>query len=233
MATAAERDSAGILSMNLLGLTDFVVSFEYAVRLADHADLLVTSEKRKLQLAVLDSGRSREEIEALAAPVRIYGGWMSIAAKEAAMAVYHFHMKQQAVMQGAAQVSSISALVNMERLHEARVHFSKHFPHAKEMRNAIGHDAERTASAAARKDHGFTGTVRIDHSIYEGTGLFWSGMDGRTLRMARYKKLVSVTVDEATLDRLIEVQSKVLSAFDAVLTAYKERVGWPRQASGI
>lgn len=213
-AAGADREEAWILAMNVASMSNFISRFECAVRLADHAEQLrrVALDER---WAILDDPNlSPMERESALTPIQIYGCWIAMAARDAAMVIHDFDHLQKSIKTKANVLPSIASRVRRDRFKAAGKLFREYFPDAEQMRNAVAHDAERALTATAIEEYGFVRPPRGRRAkLATESGTTITRLVARTLHMSWKQRVISITVDEAALDQLLKIQTEIIEAF--------------------
>lgn len=230
-ASGKEESDRWHLVLNLEALQRYTRQFEYAVRLADHAEAMLLAGKKALQTAASDNAgvAAMELISARADELRVFNSWITMAAKDAALALDHFEHLRRAISAAVAKgIPTIAEHVNRAYLKDSYAIFRQHFPNADLIRDAVAHEAERASTAQAIDEHAFSGSFKTKGVEISGSGHTFGVLSERTLTMSWKGKAVSVTVDETSLERLIEVQRLILDAVAPAIEAARNtrRGGW-------
>jgi hypothetical protein len=132
--------------MSLLGqLAMSGFDFQHALSLFDHASALEAQLETLAmqtfgQTEDMEQWRSRLETRRqISEKEREFGAWKRIAARDAAMTIYHFSITLEAIQFG--KNSALGAKVDHSLIRRSRKEFKEYFPNAKTMRDAVGHYA--------------------------------------------------------------------------------------------
>ncbi len=141
--------------------------------------------------------------------------WCGIAARDAAMSVYHFGETRRAISSSLGKCPSLNAQVDAEKLRAARKAFDREFPDAVQLRHAIGHLAEQLSTPQ-----------KMAKLKRAGEFLIWESQVGGSLSMASPKgRQVRLNVDEQTLDRLQTILVTICEAFDGASPTWSHACG--------
>lgn len=148
--------------------------------------------------------------------VGVFGGvfiqYRIIAAKEAALNIYHFGNSLDALRRQVYICPTTHSVVDAGKLKQAFSLFNRYFPHANNTRHAVAHAGEIWGSPAKAREHrqretyvtagGFTSGGFLTAMLFEKTySVGWEG------------KVFEVHMDTPTIQKLIEVMSLAHSAF--------------------
>lgn len=140
-----EHENALHLQALLHLLDAFIVRFESALRLNNHC--------RGLGKNCAKEANSSGVTDELAFRISEQISWRLIAAREAAMAVYHFSCTLESIASGVHRCPSLKSRMKHRPFQMARKIFNKIFPHADSMRHAISHAAELAATVQSLKEN--------------------------------------------------------------------------------
>lgn len=217
------KNDAWAICANFTAMQLCIRQFESAVRLADHAEAMYASNDKEFR-AASDLERKTGHFSDLSAYWEaswVYGSWIEIAAREAALLLDQFEHLRRAISAGSTAIPLIAESVDRARLKEAGVLFRQHFPDAELIRDAVAHAAERASTEGAQKRMAYDGKLEAGGVSLAGRGFTISSQAGRTLSMSWKGKLVSVSVDEASLAKLHEAERMLFRAFDPVVAALR------------
>jgi hypothetical protein len=194
----AEREAAFLLSTSLFGLGNYVNRFAAALSLFDFSALLSTAR----------GYGSRQ-------PHWPIGEWHLIAAREAAMAVYHFARAKESVDICLSQCPTLDAKVDRAALRRGGKLLRGSFPDFEEMRHAVAHTAELTRDPSQAREHSITepvefGGVRIGRGA---RGILRENLSGRTFFSTYRGKLRQCEVSQRSFDALNACRREIYSAF--------------------
>lgn len=191
-----------VLAFNLANIAGLVEQFQYAVDLLEH------------------STRQRRHGLPDAPPTH----WGVMAGAHAALTIYHFRSSLEAIVSRVGACRSIVAKVDTKALEDIRQDFRKQFPHAKNMRDAVGHSADRIFRPELIDEHSFASGGIIPGQIFRGAFIISHKkdvlelpMDGRTTEQLRELKL-----------RVYEALGKLLSRPPKDQTSRPQRTTRPR-----
>lgn len=138
----ASQDHAHQLVGHALDIMNhYVDCFESALELHDYGqEKYLTTKGRKSQ---------------------IFRHWQFIAARDGALSVYHFYWALSGLVTALNQCAYLSDRLDLKQIREVRKQFDAWFPNAKEVRDAVGHAADKTKDSQEHKRHGFTGVCKI------------------------------------------------------------------------
>ena len=147
-------------------------------------------------------------------------GWQLIAGPDAAMTLHHIDIVTDAIVKGARSCSHIKKGVDLVHLDRIQPLFSKDFPRATRMRNAVGHSAG-SFSNPRRTETNASGR------LYEGLGIYDAGVGtvvSGNIENRRYTETISgetvfVEVSDAWLLHLIEIVDATYLAFQPLAVA--------------
>jgi hypothetical protein len=200
-----EREAARHVKLLLDGLAVHVQHFAAAVALYDHLEeLLAQGALRATSLQAQREGKARR---------RNMLGWGGIAARDAAMTLYHFETTLDAIVKGIRKCPTLFARVGEARLRTFQPAFVKNFPAATAMRNAVGHSSDWGRTPESMAFHAYK-VPYSDDGLEITSGIYLlSHQAGRKLIATIRGRLVFVEVTEEWLRGLIEIQRLVYDAF--------------------
>lgn len=176
-----EQKVAALLLTNVQRLTRLCNDFACAVKLTDWIE-----------------GFDRDHV----APTEVLHNCKEIAARDAVMTIYHVGVALPAIRSGCAAVSALRSLTpSMQTISSE---FNAHWPEGSRsnMRNAVGHRAERTKSIQSFKAHA------------DGAGRQIIGrLVGRTFQITGKGKHYSLDINFETLKNLNHIVKSVVDLF--------------------
>jgi len=149
--TLEERESLWHLEGFLRDLDSYAAKFYYAVALFDMAS---ENLGRFLQD---DRSKVQPSLERCRA-------WLTLAARDGAMTVFHFAKTLDAVKSGVAGSKNISATLDHTQFRSIRREFREHFPNFEPVRHAVAHSGELLKDEKRRSENTFSGS-------FDGPGL--------------------------------------------------------------
>lgn len=124
-----------------------------------------------------------------------------LASKEIVMSIYHVSCVISAIRRGLGGCQTIQASFDKGLLKQAGDVFNARFPKAEELRHAVGHSAELSATPTAQELNSVSG-LRVKSSLLNSMFTFtWKG------------ELLSVEISRQTCLKLRDVEQQVLAAF--------------------
>jgi hypothetical protein len=141
-------------------------------------------------------------------------GWQLIAGRDAAMTLHHIDIVTDAIVKGVRLCSHIKEGIDLVHLDKIQPLFSKHFPRATRMRNAVGHSAGSFSNP--RKTE-----ANASSKLYEGPGIVDAGIGtviSGNIEDRRYTETISgetvfVEVSDEWLLHLVEIVDTTYLAF--------------------
>ncbi|MBB5046440.1 hypothetical protein HNR60_001185 [Rhodopseudomonas rhenobacensis] len=193
---AAEQEEALALIFNLIQIHRLVDDFAAAVALLDY------TEQLEAQVKIVSPG-SGEPTE-LARNLKTLNIWDEMAARDAAMTVFHFGKTVEAIRAASREIPTIKQNIEHARLRLATKRFRKEFPDFEMMRHAVGHRAEATSSLRSVKAHSAGGVF------------IFGSLERRTYTMTMKGDHHSLAIDHRTRLTLAEIARVVFSAFPEI-----------------
>lgn len=146
--------------------------------------------------------------------------WMTIAARDAAMTIYHYSCVLDALHKRIGCCPTLMPFLDRASLTRARRLFHKHFPRAERIRHGLGHSAELAATPNRLKQNSTSKKFQSDN-ITIGSNVFIqnSVSDGK-LMLTRNGELLQIKISQNTLNNLLTIQSAVFDAFRAIEVAF-------------
>jgi hypothetical protein len=191
----SEREAARHISEQIHHLGFYVTLFQQGLQLVQYAS--------RLRAQLLDTAMSGDNWGANDLRFQA-ANWKSIAARDAAMNIYHFQSILRSLRDQTKDSPWVRARVETKVLEEAYDAFKIMFPSWKEMRHVIGHTADMMFSPAEKKKH-YPENGPVFVSMYDG--------DGDRLTMTRGKQAVYVDMTPETLNGLTTIKEAVWRAF--------------------
>jgi hypothetical protein len=192
----------------LLHLLDaFVVRFENALSLSEHCKELLKQHAKEAAA----SGLTEELFRRIAEKQ----SWRLVAAREAAMAVYHYSCTFESISFGVHRCPAIKTRMKHRPFTMARKLFSKHFPNAEMMRHAISHTAEMAATVESLKENASKyrrhfGTVIPEDAVAMAIGPSFSN---NRLVLSYKGNDVSIEITPAARERLCQISGQIYVMF--------------------
>jgi hypothetical protein len=152
-----------------------------------------------------------------------YFEYRMIAARDGALAVFHFGCCLEAIKKQLPRSNSLSAVVEIVKIRDIATRFSALFPHVDHVRHGIAHAGQVFESPEKIKQTGMK--VRRygpGFAVDEG-GYLLSALNDRTYSVGNRGEVFSITLDPTAISNLHSVLSSVQEAFQA---AFK-RTGSP------
>lgn len=149
--------------------------------------------------------------------VGVFGGvfinYRIIAAKDAAMNLYHFRCSLKAIVEQSKFVPSRISSTSMQSVKDQLLLFDSQFPHTDTIRNGIAHAGELHNTPI--KINAATETKRQKaHGVETGPGgLLICALFERTFTIGKQRKLFSMQVDNSTISILVSIADSVNSIF--------------------
>lgn len=182
-----------VLAFNLHNLSELVRQFQFALDLLDHA-------RSQKNFGLPDVAATH---------------WATMAGMHAAFTVYHFRASLEAVVARVGACRSIIGQVDTKALEVARQTLREQFPHAKNIRDAIGHSADRIFKPDDIDAHAFSkekGGIIVGQ-IFQGDFI-----------ISHKNDVLSLPMDDQTRERLRALKLAVYEALGRLLSRpQKER----------
>ncbi len=205
-----EAKYARALRSALSDLNTYILSFESALTLSDHCDELIQTWFKEN-----DAAKSFSPDSAIHAA----SGWKIIAQEHGALQIYHFRQVVEAVLLNLNKCPTLGPKVDAARFRLLRRRFNAKFQLHEEMRDAIGHAAELTATPEAWERNA------VSPGSYSPPGIEVLG-GGRTVARrvsiqswyatTKDGKMPSYSLSAATLNQLQGFRDEVLEIFAAL-----------------
>jgi hypothetical protein len=192
----AEMKDAAHLDMLLMNLGYYGLRFYEALNLFDYCQ-----QQFNDALAALVHAEGSNEIERLQREKGRHVGWRGIAARDAAMTVYHFGATLTAIVQGVRKCPTILSLCDIPTLNFSQPHFRKRFSRWDGVRQAIGHSADLLITPEILAKHASHG--QTIHEVVEG----------RDLIITFKWKIIRFGISHDSLEALHRVLTSVYNAF--------------------
>lgn len=184
---AAEHVHARHISNQLSGLKSHEDQFASAVALFDHVEALISNNR--------SAGGNVRERAAMA-------NWMDISANHAALTVYHFQSTLRSIRDQIQYAPTLAAKVDSRKIEAAYNRFPLEFPVWKEVRDWVGHFADKMFKPAD-----------IENNLTPDGLLFHGTLIGRSLVFTRKGEFIQLDVTEENRQRLRAVKNDAYSAF--------------------
>lgn len=191
----AEREMCQCVQANRMGISRFIENLCYSFELFE----------------LLERGGNPQN--------GVFGGvyinYRIIAAKEAAMCLFHLHHTLEALASQIKLCPETAHTVDVLKIKEARKNFSNAFPNVENMRHAVAHAGELFKSPQAAKRH----EQKIDYTApngsfsSKGNGVLLSMLEDRTYSVGWEGRVFEVRVTTETLQAVQRVAALVNDAF--------------------
>lgn len=160
--------------------------------------LLVLETQFKTAINLFDMiGRTPPLIDGLENEYHVY---RMIAARDAALHVYHFKCCLDAIAKQLPKSRSLSALVHPAKITAIVDRFKQMFPHADNVRHGIAHVADKLPAYGP------------GYAIDKG-GFLSGALHGRTYTVGNLGDAFSLTIDQAALSNLETIRHSLWEAF--------------------
>jgi hypothetical protein len=192
-----EREAAAHISIAAFQLAIFANQFRAALHLFDF-----TTDCEAQTLAFRNPQWRFEE-------------WRLTAARDGAMAIYHFGKAMEAIMACLNECPTILALVRRDDLRKARKLLRKHFPRFESVRHAIAHAGELMERPGTYARHTVTGaSIKMDGFVFHGANFgFRDHLVGRKFMNTYEGQLQECEISQDTLDALSAIRVQFFTAF--------------------
>jgi hypothetical protein len=200
--------------------------FQHALALFDHASAL----EAHYQGMASQTLEPTDNIEQFVARIEAWRhlrqaeqaprAWKFIAARDAAMTVYHFSVALKAIRFGAK--STLSAQVDHGLIRRSRRDFRMNFPNAERMRNAVAHSAELLKSRSDVERNTFRKQYVAGAISFRSGGMMSNVLNDRTLTFSFMPKglseaqVVTLEISAQSVKSLCDVVILVFDAFRSV-----------------
>jgi hypothetical protein len=202
----SEKEQARHVTGKLFELATYADQFGYAVALFDEVEPTI-NELRAKRFAFPPDMSNR-------AQTRLLQGWQFMAARDAAMNIYHFRSTLASIITNIKKCHSMMKALSIQDLEAAASQLEADFPALVPMRHAVAHSADTSFSPQNRATHSF--------DLIGVSGLTLSGvMSGRTMAYTHDGAEVSVTVTDAELAKLRAIVDRVYLTFDPLTVRYR------------
>jgi hypothetical protein len=240
----AEQKTARFIEIQLFQLDMYVSRFAAVLSLFDYSSLQcdeATERRRVEKQKIMGKPGYFEANERLLnerrAALRLYGEWRFIAARDGAMALYHFGKSIEALKRNLHECPTLERIVQRDDLRAATNLHRKHFPRFEAIRHAVGHEGQLTEDPAAFEENSFTGAYSLPGlTISEGAPntVLNGALSGRTYAVTIDRKILSYDVSSETLNNLNEVKEGFYIAFRKTENALRDmmcrRLGIPTRS---
>jgi|tagenome__1003787_1003787.scaffolds.fasta_scaffold20692921_2 hypothetical protein len=215
---AAEQPALLHLLDLLASLGRYEQQFSLAVLLFDEAHEENTRLVRAVEVGQLSFGGLDQLTNTLS-------GWQMMAARDGALAIYHFGQTLPAVKAAFGQCASLRPVVDFIALRLAANVFEATFPSYEAIRHAVGHVADFAVTPKKKAEHSIKGPWKGE---FGGVGLelkdfgllhrFSDNLYDRSYCITIEGKVHSYEVSVATLAKLRTIRASVYAAFDKATT---------------
>ncbi len=233
-APAPDQKYCAAISLSLDKMFSFLQSFDSAIRLIEYCEIqssfsggkyseirLNLNSKKQPYFSANHDGEFWFELGSL------YGNWMMIAAREAAMSVWHISDALRGIKQEVNNSVFLKTLVDQKALKAATKTFNSFFPHAEGIRHAIAHSSELTESTKKIDKNASKKPYKGSRIQTAGPSFLGESLDGRTLILSHKGETRSLELSSRSTINLIHIISACFSAFSAAevtLTAEYKRM---------
>lgn len=140
--------------------------------------------------------------------------WGNIATNDAALTVYHFGMTIRTIQDAVARIPAIRDKIDLKALRDARKNVARHFPGYEDLRDAIAHQGDIGGKKDHVQRHSISGEANVQGIIKmtNSSGIL-TASTANTFTTTFKGKILSITLDEAGLQRLNEVCRQVRDIF--------------------
>ncbi|TWA83701.1 hypothetical protein FBZ85_101450 [Azospirillum brasilense] len=224
-----EREAAIVICDLLSALSTHVSDFESAVMLLDYSEsirlsLWNESSEARARPDILKHGPEfyLEKVHGPLRATKIPSSWSVIAAKDAAMTVYHAHYLISEICALLQACSDLRSIIDQSKLSEATEIFNNSFPKAKQIRNTVAHSAEILRDKQKNGFRGKTGNGWLKKAKGSLVTIVNTLM-GRDLHMTRKGELLSLPVTQQSLTQIRLSIEAMFDAFEAAAQITRER----------
>lgn len=223
-----ERPQAQHVQAMLDRLWSFTNTFDATIKLMVHcrqnSDLLLVQKDQARQQQQYD--RSRQLMDSM----KLLSDWVTIAARDGTLTIYHFGKTLKAI--NFKHAPTIALHVDHKLLRAARSTFDQRFPENIEARNAVGHAADRHATADKSGETTYKGGLDSpDLHVAPGAGVvITNALIGSSMTAThidphtRQTSVVSADISADTLADLVMIQEQAFAAFRPLEQFVRSRV---------
>lgn len=218
---SAERNATLRLQRSLQSMNIYSDSFRAALRLFDFAgeqlSVHFSASLPNILSAVTDpplglDTAAQEALREVLDKQQLYTSWRNIACRDGAMSLYHFRKTMQFI-RGNRDCTLMRSLVDAAYTRRAERNFDLVFPDIEGMRHAISHQGELWKGIAGYLKNTILNGYKSGSVEIEGECGLSSMCNGAQFSMTFEGRLVSFSMNEASLTRLIEIQNEFFSGF--------------------
>jgi len=179
--------------------------------LAENSDLARQVEGGALGLGTLD------------AQTNTLSGWQTMAARDGALARYHFGQALHAIASSLKDCPTLRTYTNHGKLRLARKQFEAHFPSVTSIRHVIGHIADFAATIGDKEKHSIRGPYketfgRVGIQVHDTAKITFSdNLYDHTYAVTYDGAVHTCEISSKTLRTLVAVRETTYSGFDAAL----------------
>jgi hypothetical protein len=218
------RHQAWQIVSNLADLDLYSRRFASALRLSDHIEELLEPIEVALPSVTAEAGRyplteaKMSAMHTLIERRNELSSWVGIAIRDAIFTIDHFEFILATIQSDLFKCPTWYQLADAKKLGMAKKLFKKHFPQFPQIRHAIGHESERTATDSKIEEHALSGVHKHEFFTSEegAENNSISMISGRTIALNWQNKIVSFELTKQTLEHLHEIKRMV---YDAVRPA--------------
>jgi hypothetical protein len=189
-----EQPHGFALMHNLRSMAMFVDEFGHALSLFDRCEAEIAQ-------ALARAGRRGVRLMRETAS---QNGWMRLALRQAALTTWDFWAALCKAKQNRPKCPTLSSYISASEMESASRLFVSYFPDRKDARDAHAHVAEIAGSADDIEKN----------ALGDGSILIINEVKGRSITTMYDGRLVTSELSQATMDKLIEVQTSFYSAFN-------------------
>jgi len=182
-----ESKHASRIEDALNDLDRYIRNFKHALALFDESEA---------ELQTLDRTGSKG---------RKLWGWQFMAARDAALTVYHFRTTLHSAIAYVSKAPKLAKLIDTAGLTAAKNLFEERFPTIKGLRHAIAHEADNVFSEEALKSNAIGGNLMLGGNFH-----------GDVFKYSNKGVEVSIAFNDPTLRELIYIKREVSKAFVAI-----------------
>lgn len=205
--------------MGLLGsLGEYEHRFWLALQLFENALAEKADLARQVEFGALDLGTLDLKTNTLL-------GWRKMAARDGALAIYHFGQALDAIGSSLKECPTVRACTDHTKLRLVRTQFHAHFPSAHSIRHVIGHHADIGAAIEWSAKHSVRGPYQ---ATFGGTAIrildhahivFCDNLYDHTYVVTYDGAVHSYQITAETSDTISKIRQKTYSAFDEAVAS--------------
>lgn len=206
------------LALNLVGqLRSYIQKYDAALDLIQFCDSQMELHRGMRDKARADlSIQSTEYQQASDQYIEATEGfiaWREIAADSAVLSLYHFWMSMVAAKTHIEKAPILRGLVPHSEREAAVKAFKTHFPNLENVRNAVAHEGDLTATTGKHRMNAMSKPFSVGSAIQsEGTGVMFSGFVDGELHVTINNDVFSLPINETGLTAIEDVYRQFCSA---------------------